>query len=363
MAAPKISAKEILSQLTISAKKIEGIFDVKKKTQYLYQTLSFGFVSVLLLVVVLVADAFYVNQESQRALETRYGVFVKLSGPGLHFKLPFIEQYTQYPIDIQELSFGDVRTASSDNYELNGQVVLHYQIPDDENIIKNIHRNAPNYKKILEDIMKSAFKNELGTVRMATVPEKRRNIESKVKEIIRQEAERLLKIHILDFRVPFYEWSQVFLRTIQRNEENLARIEATYWAEQQKKNNAEKEAFDAAQKRKRAQEEAELLRIQAQAQAEALKIDAQAQAETQVLKLEKQAEVLQVQVSELEKQTEILQVQVGELEKQAKALQIQAKTLEKNPDLIDLERIKRWDGKLPPGSFIIKGIVPNKTRK
>jgi membrane protease subunit HflK len=62
---------------------------------------------VVIAVVALLLTSFYMVDQTEKAVILRFGRFVGITGPGLHFKLPLgIDQNYIVPISVQDMSFG-----------------------------------------------------------------------------------------------------------------------------------------------------------------------------------------------------------------------------------------------------------------
>ncbi len=62
---------------------------------------------IVIAVLSLVLSSFYIVDQTERAVVLRFGQFLQINGPGLHFKLPFgIDTSINVPIKVQDLYFG-----------------------------------------------------------------------------------------------------------------------------------------------------------------------------------------------------------------------------------------------------------------
>jgi regulator of protease activity HflC (stomatin/prohibitin superfamily) len=342
---------------------------------------------IMLVIGILISNAYYINDETQRAVETRLGKLIRITGPGIQFKLPFIENYQQYQIDMQIIAYKSVSTASSDNYALYGKIILEYRLPEDQ--LEYIHRNVPNknfyqylediktrtlkywenqenfsrylkdiknsileylepnnkayFDHYLKNIVTSTFKNKMGTIAMDKVPnekKKRKKLEKQILDQIEEKARNLLKIEIHSFRIPYYGWSQEFLLRIQKDEDNSVTFEAAEWAKNRTQEIADQEEKKASQNIDDADNEAQMKKVEAEANAKLKEIKAKSEAKAKLTTAEAEAYTIRKK---------------GEA--QAAALKAQARSLAKNPHFIESEKIKRWDGKLPR-YFLNQGISP-----
>lgn len=264
---------------------------------------GFGSIAGLIALGIVGANTVYVNEETERAIVINSGEYVKTTGPGMHYKIPFQETYRQYPVSIQRMEIERVSTSTIDNYAIDATIILLYRIPEDK--IEAIHRNVPDYEENMEVIATSRFKNELGNIEMAKLADQRAEIEETVNQSLTEEMNRLFDINIVDFTIPFYGWSDAF--------KEAARREAQ----------AETDLKIARQKAKKAEAESE-------AKIEAARGDAESK------RLATEAEADEIRMK-------------GEAE--ADALQAQAQALANNPQLVELEKAKKWNGELPTNMY------------
>ncbi|AFZ42957.1 band 7 protein [Halothece sp. PCC 7418] len=273
-----------------------------------------GIIAGLAIIGVLGANSVYINDETERAIVTNSGEYVKTTGPGMHWKIPFQQSYRQYPVKIKSLELQGVSTSTIDNYAINATIVVLYRLPEEE--LESIHRNVPDYQAKMEVIATSRFKNELGNIKMDQLADQRSEIEKKVYQSVKEEISRLFEINVVDFTIPYYGWSESFKQAAKREAK------------------AETDLEVARQETKQAKVEAERQKIEAKAQAEAKIEAARGEAESKRLAADAEAHSIRVR---------------GEAE--AEALQAKSQALSENPQLVELEKAKKWDGKLPANMY------------
>lgn len=82
---------------------------MKKNTLYIV----IGIIAAVFIIII-ASSSFYQVGEKEQAVVTRFNKFVRLEGPGLKWKAPFIEKKFKIPIkEIQKLEFGFVTTRAS----------------------------------------------------------------------------------------------------------------------------------------------------------------------------------------------------------------------------------------------------------
>ncbi|EDN66329.1 hypothetical protein BGP_3924 [Beggiatoa sp. PS] len=183
----------------------------------------------------------------------------------------------------------------------------------------------------------------MGKISMEKVPndkQKRKTLEDYILKSIKKKAYELLKIEVHDFSIPYYGWSQQFLLNVQKTEDNKAAFDAAVWAKNRTQEIAEYEKQKSDQNIEDADNEAKLNKVEAETKAKLKKIKAQAEANAKLTAAEAEAYVIR-----------------KEGEAQAAAFKAQAQALTENPNLIESEKIKRWDGKLP-SYFLNQEVSP-----
>ena len=102
----------------------------------------------LLLILLYVVSPFFTVGEYERTVVTRFGQFHSLAGPGLHFRIPFVNGLETFPIGIQRMQKDHLNTYTVDNQELDALVTLNYRIPETE--VRRVFTTNRDYRANLE---------------------------------------------------------------------------------------------------------------------------------------------------------------------------------------------------------------------
>jgi regulator of protease activity HflC (stomatin/prohibitin superfamily) len=121
------------------------MFQVRSRLNSSVAVIGGGIVVGLAIIGVVGANSVYVNDETERAIVTNSGKYIRTTGPGMHWKIPFQESYRRYPVSIEQMKIQDVSTSTVDNYAINATIVLLYRLPEEK--LKQIHRNVPDYQE------------------------------------------------------------------------------------------------------------------------------------------------------------------------------------------------------------------------
>jgi len=321
---------------------------------------------------VLIPNTYYINEEWQRAVETRtvFGVlihkaindineesqraadqkFIRITGPGLHLKLPFLEKYQQYRVDVQRIQLDKVKARTKKaklktkneekekdyeieaekekDYEIEAEIVLLYRLPEEQ--IQYIYSNKPDFKKKLEKYLTEIFTEEVGKTKMEDIPKERKTLADRVfKKIKKKIKDVKLKLELYDFSIFNYSWSEEFRRDIRKAYSKIDDIIADEKKFQDKYINQKNEIED----------QIKVVQATAYGKVENIKARRDADLSTSTAKVEEK-------IKKMTAAADAYAICIkGKAQAEAAALQAQIRAT--HQELVKLEKIKRWDGKLP----------------
>jgi len=271
-------------------------------------------VAAVLLAIIIAFDGYFTVQQYQRTVVTRFGQLTYVAEPGFHFKLPFVDATRPFRIDITDVAPEKaVNTYTIDNQEVDILFNVYYRFPADQ--VAFIYQNVSDARERLYIMAVDRLKVEMGKVNVTSVAEKRGQLRDAVKAVLQHDA-RSLGIEVTDFQLTNLQYDEGFRNAVKNAAVQKANIEAVEYQRQQ------------------AEKSAETARIQAIGQANAAREIARGAADARVLQATAEAKAIQLQ---------------GEA--QAAAIQAQAEALKANPELVNLRRAERWDGKLPTAIY------------
>jgi regulator of protease activity HflC (stomatin/prohibitin superfamily) len=264
----------------------------------------------VLIIFVISLNPFFSVKESERAVVTRFGAFSHIAGPGIHFRIPFVNSIREFSVAQQQLEVQDAETFTVDNQMVKVDFVVLFEIPDGN--VERIFREVPNYHNRLRNLSLEQMKRILGQRNIADLPSQRGDITNSVTSSLRTEAERLLGLSVIAFQLVNVEYSPSFRQAVEMSAVAKARVE-----------------------------QVEQERRQAEVQAQTAQIQARAQAEQQVARAEGEARS-RIAIANAEAQAIRLR---GEAE--AASIQAQSRALADNPNYVQLRQAERWNGVLP----------------
>lgn len=267
-----------------------------------------------LLVVILFAMTYFTVDQNEVAVVTRYGKLDYIAEPGLHFKLPFVNAAMDYRTDIQALTPDrGINTYTVDNQEVDVIFTVFYRIPAAN--VEYIFTNNRDYSSRLFSMTVDRIKAGMGQVNVQSVAEKRGELRDAIKTTLQHDA-KVLGLEITDFQLTDMQYTDSFRTAVNNAAVQKANIESIEYQRQQ------------------AEKTAQMVKIAAEGTANAARAKAQGDADATLFQAKADAQAKQLK---------------GEAE--AGAIAAQANALKANPDLVNLRRAERWDGKLPTSIY------------
>jgi len=279
-------------------------------------------IAILVSIAVFFMTYFTVDQ-NEMTVVTRFGHLEYVADPGLHFKIPFVNATTPYRTDIQDLRPDKgVNTYTIDNQEVDIIFTVFYRISPDK--VAYIFTNNRDYRERLFSLSIDRLKAAMGQVNVQSVAEKRGELRDAIKATLVRDA-AVLGVEITDFQLTDMQYTDAFRQAVNNAAVQKANIEAVEYQRQQ----AEKQAATA--------------KIAAEGQANAVRAKAAGDADARLLQAAAEAKAIELQGAA-----------------NAKAIELQAEALKANPDLVELRRAERWNGKIPVGRFVGNGDILKK---
>jgi regulator of protease activity HflC (stomatin/prohibitin superfamily) len=266
------------------------------------------------LIVVALMGSWYTVESNKTVVVTRFGQFSHTADPGFNFKIPFVDAVQEYRTDIQELRPAQaVNTYTVDNQEVDIVYTVFYRVPADK--VQYINANNRDYKARLDSMVVDRLKTTMGSVNVQSVAEKRGQLRDAIKETIVASAAPL-GIEVTDFQLTDLEYTKAFREAVNNAAVQKANVESFEYQRQQ------------------AQKSAETAAINAEGTANAVRAKAKGDADARTYQAAAEAKAIELQ---------------GNAE--ASAIQAQASALKANPELVNLRKAERWDGKLPTAVY------------
>ena len=276
-------------------------------------SIKLKFVGIVLAAVFLLIVAFssaYRVQEYERAVLTTWGEFSGVVGPGLHFKVPFMQSVAYFPINIREIIATKVNTYTEDNQEFDAKIVVFYRIPADS--VEFIFKSVPDMKARLKALALDRFKTEMGKVNITQVAQKRGEVRDTIKGVLAATVKDILHVVVTDFQIPNIDYTPSFRKAVEQAAIAKTLVEKALQQKRQKIIQAETAKIEALGKANAAREaakgRADATLFQAKATAARIRLEGEAKAD---------------------------------------AISKQARALGNNPLLVEYRKAEQWKGNVP----------------
>lgn len=268
-----------------------------------------GFVGIVGLGILL--GSWYTVDEGERAVILTNGSFSEVSGPGLHFKVPFFQTARFITVRNEAVRYEKVMAYSFDQQTAEMIISINYQInPTDVENIYRLYGSADSaVSRVLTPRVYEEFKNVFGQYTAQRAIQERGKMNDELTRSL-QEAVKGSGLQITSVQVENIDYTDAYELAVEAAAKAKADIERS-------KSELLRVEQEAQQKVKQAQAEAEAKKLQADADAYATAAAGKATAE---------------------------------------AIRERGAALRDNPQLVDLVAAERWNGVLPtsmvPGSAV-----------
>lgn len=269
-----------------------------------------GLVLVVLLLLVMF-NAWYTVDQGERGIQLRYGKIVGIASPGLHFKVPFVDDVKFISVQNQSRVYERVEAYSRDQQPATLRVSINFKIPEGEvDALYSQYGSIENIgNRLIDRKVYDEVKNIFGRYNAITVIQERMKFGADALAAVRDSAQGPVVIEGL--QIEEIGFSDAYEQSIEMRMKAEVEI-------QTKRQNLESERINA-----------EIAVTQAKARAEASLAEAGARAEA--AKLQGLAE--------------------------AEAIQARGEALRQNAGLVDLIVAEKWDGTLP-ATMVPGGALP-----
>lgn len=271
-----------------------------------------GFFAVLMLLAGF--GSFYTVDEGERAVITRNGAVVDISGPGMHFKMPAFDDDHTISVRTQALEFPNEPVYTADRQTANVTFSVNYVPLATPAEIKTIYTEFQTLQALEDRILKRQIrehvKNIFGRFTADQAIRERGRLSAEVNSAIMKIGENLVRIEGTNFE------NIDFSDVVEKAAEDRAQAEMLVQTEKQKLER-EKIAADIVVATAKGTADSNLAIKLAEAEA------------NRALKLAEAEGILAVGKAE------------------AEALKLKSEAINTNPLLVDLTRAQNWNGQLP----------------
>lgn len=149
----------------------------------------------------LVANSFFLVKETEQVLVTQFGnIRQKIEKPGLHFKIPLLDQLRIFEKRILNLDPPSEEVLLSDQKRLVVDTFARYRITDMLSFFKTLSTETSAQQR-LHTVINAAVRNNLGRVPLSDIlSEKRNNLMKQIQDDVNEETKRF-GIQVVDVRI------------------------------------------------------------------------------------------------------------------------------------------------------------------
>ena len=282
-------------------------------------------------------EGFYTVQPTEMAGVRRFGTVVTAEpvGPGLHFKLPWIDTVDTIQTSLDTFQMNNLTVYTVDNQAVSVGVGVSFHIPASAvmHLLYGVGRSgnidiAENIRPVLADRVLRVF----STQNTVGISANRQQIADQIRKGVSAALGDIFGLEITDLQLSSITYSPSF----------QASVEAAVQAKNDSiraENTVAKVRYEGEQAKVQADAQAAVRIAQANAEAGATVAQARAQRESSILKAEGEAQAL---------------VLTGDA--QAKVIQQVGVAVAANPSVVSYEASHRWNGQLP--STMLSGASP-----
>lgn len=162
--------------------------------------------------------ATYSVDETQRALVYQFGQLTTTSqkdvvGPGLHFKLPFVQSVKKYNVSFEQENLKDVQTYTKDNQVITANLSYLYRAPR-TNLIR-LARENPDWEAKMQTAVIDSVKGALGQYDATAIALNRNAIMAAVTKQVSQKVKNLYGIEVRDVQMTNFDFTDAFEKGVE----------------------------------------------------------------------------------------------------------------------------------------------------
>jgi regulator of protease activity HflC (stomatin/prohibitin superfamily) len=255
--------------------------------------------------------SWYIVDQGERGVVLRNGKFVSTSDPGLHWKMPLMDDVHKLSVQSRLASYTEMSTYSRDQQPATMAVCFNYHI--ESSFVQDVYSNYGSEQAMIDRLITprvmAETKNVFGRFNAVEAIQQRERLNLEVQEALQQVVQGSVMIESI--QVENIDFSKAYEDSVEQR--MLAEVEV-----QKIRQNLERERVQA-----------EIITTQAQAAADAVVLAANAEADA-------------IRVKGLA---------------EADAITARGDALNDNPNLVQLVQAERWNGQLP-STMIPSGSVP-----
>ncbi len=241
-----------------------------------------------LIAIYVVFSSWYQVDQGERAVVLRFGAIVGVSEPGLHLKIPLIDRVSMVTVQTQTQRYVNIEAYSRDQQPANLTISVTYQVSNPSQIYEEFGDLQGAVSRLIDPRVLSQTKSIFGTYDAVRAIQERAGLNRDFQNVVTSSITG--PIEILSVQIENIDFSEAYEQSVEQR--MLAQVEI-----QKREQNLRTTEVEAQIARTKAEGEAEAIRLRGEAEAAAIRARADA--------------------------------------------------LRANADLVQLQAVEKWDGKLP----------------
>jgi regulator of protease activity HflC (stomatin/prohibitin superfamily) len=153
-----------------------------------FYTINNNFVILISLIglILIIFSFFYIIKQFERSIILRLGKYHKQIGPGINYRIPFIDNVLVIDIRERVREFKAERMLTKDNVPVTIDAILRYKII--EGRTNDAILNVENFNEMIQQVSQTTLRNNIGSSLFQDVLSKREEINQHIRSIISNEA-------------------------------------------------------------------------------------------------------------------------------------------------------------------------------
>jgi regulator of protease activity HflC (stomatin/prohibitin superfamily) len=138
-------------------------------------------------IITIISSFFIIINQYERAIILRVGVYRGQIPPGIHSRLPLIDNILVIDIREKVREFNAEKMLTKDNVPVTIDAILRYQIIEERS--NDALLNVENFNEMIKQVSQTTLRNNIGSSMFQEILSKREEINHNIKAIISKEAE------------------------------------------------------------------------------------------------------------------------------------------------------------------------------
>src|SRR5918995_283942 len=140
-------------------------------------------------VILAIFSFIYIIKQYERSIILRLGKYHKRIGPGINYRIPFIDNVLVIDIRERVREFKAERMLTKDNVPVTIDAILRYKIIDDR--AKDAILNVENFNEMIQQVSQTTLRNNIGSSVFQDILSKREEINQHIRSNISYEASKV----------------------------------------------------------------------------------------------------------------------------------------------------------------------------